>query len=305
MRRMQHGSAIIAALLVVALVATVGTRMMWEQHFWVRQVANDRDRAQAHQLAQTSIDWARAVLAYDRRAGVVDHEGESWAARLPVFTTDGSTVEGHIEDEQGKFNLNNLAPGGQVNNAALALFMRLLTQLGLPPDLAYPLADWQDSDAQVLHAGSAEAVYYLAQEPPYRTADGPLGDVAELLLVRGYDAGVIARLRPFVTVLPEGTSINVNTAPAEVLAAAVEGLGIFEARRLVQVRKNMPFGTPEEFKGQLPKSLASSDVGNIAVGSRYFTVRGSVIQGNVRLALVALLDRSDVGFPKTIWLRLN
>ena len=50
--------------------------------------------------------------------------------------------------------------------------------------------------------------------------------MAELALVRGFDDGVRARLRPFVTALPRFTAVNANTASPEVLAAVVEGLGL-------------------------------------------------------------------------------
>jgi general secretion pathway protein K len=120
----QHGVAIVLAMGVAALAALAATAMMVSQSTWSRQVELAAAHAQAQLLILAGLDWARAVLSDDRRASNVDHPGEPWALRLPPIPVENGSLAGHIEDQQGKFNLNNLLKAGKVNPAQLAHFCR-------------------------------------------------------------------------------------------------------------------------------------------------------------------------------------
>jgi len=202
MRARQHGVAIVLAMGVVALAAMAATAMMITQSTWSREGELTADHVQAQALIEAGVDWSRAILANDRRANSVDYLGEPWALRLPPMPVENGELAGYIEDQQGLFNLNNLVTGGKVNLAQLAHFQRLLSVLGLPPALAGAVVDWIDADSEPQPQGGAEDETYLAMQPPYLAANQPLNDVAELALVRGFDDGVRARLRPFVTRCP-------------------------------------------------------------------------------------------------------
>ena len=60
--------------------------------------------------------------------------------------------------------------------------------------------------------------------------------VDSLLDVDGVTPEMVARLRPFVTVLPTTTPVNMNTAPAEVIAALMPGMSVSSAQALVSRR---------------------------------------------------------------------
>ena len=62
---------------------------------------------------------------------------------------------------------------------------------------------------------------------------------------------MIEHLRPFVTALPVPTSINVNTAPAEVLAVAVDGLSLEQAQEVVSKRNEQYFAELADFRALL------------------------------------------------------
>jgi general secretion pathway protein K len=209
--------AIVLAMGVVALAAMAATAMMVTQSTWSRAAELTAAHAQAQTLVLAGADWARAVLSDDRRLSNVDHLAEPWALRLPPMSVEGGELAGQIEDQQGLFNLNNLVRGGKVNAAQLAHFLRLLSTLGLPAELAGTLVDWIDADGEPQPQGGAEDDVYLALQPPYLAANRPLTDLAELALVRGFDDNVRLRLRPFVSALPVFTPVNVNTAPRRFL----------------------------------------------------------------------------------------
>ncbi len=240
---------------VVALAAIAAAAIMVSQSTWARQVELTTDHIQARSVLLAGADWARAILADDRRVSNVDYLGEPWALKLPPLPVENGELLGQIEDQQGKFNLNNVVTQGKINVVQLAHFSNLLATLGLPAELADALADWIDADNQPQPRDGAEDAYYLTLDPPYLAANQPLVDVEELSLVRGFDDNVRARLRPYVSALPTATPVNVNTAPAEVIAAVIDGLDLGGAQLLVAQRDRAYFRSTGDF---LRRSAAGS-----------------------------------------------
>jgi len=300
MRTRQQGVAIVLAIGVVALAALVAAAIMVSQSTWARQLELSAEHAQARSVLQAGADWARAILNDDRRVSNVDHLGEPWALRLPPMPVENGELVGRIEDQQGAFNLNNLVSDGKVNVAQLAHFRRLLAILDLPDALAYTLVDWIDADNLPQPQGGAEDAYYLALDPPYLSANRALIDVAELALVAGFDSGARARLQPYVTALPGFTAVNVNTAPAEVLAAVIEGLDLGSAQALVAQRDRAYYRDRDDFSKRLPRGVAAA-AGDIGVSSDYFVATLRVSIGGAQARGKALLARTGSGWPVVLW----
>jgi general secretion pathway protein K len=300
MRTRQRGVAIVLAMSVVALAAMAAAAIVVSQGTWARQAELNADHVQARAVLQAGADWARAVLADDRRLSNVDHLGEPWALRLPPMPVENGELVGGIEDQQGAFNVNNLVSEGKVNLAQLAHFRNLLATLALPDALAYALADWIDDDSRPQPQGGAEDEYYLAQNPPYLAANRPLIDVAELALVRGFDDNVRARLRPYVTALPRFTAVNVNTAPPEVLAAVVDGLDLGGAQALVAQRDRAYYRDRDDFVKRLPRGAAAA-ADDIGVSSDFFLASLRVTIGGAQARGTALLARGGTAWPVVVW----
>ncbi len=301
MRARQLGVAIVLAMGVVAMAAMAATAMMITQSTWSRESELTADHVQAQTLIQAGVDWARAVLSDDRRLGDIDHLDEPWALRLPPMSVETGELAGYIEDQQGRFNLNNVVKGGKVNVVQLGHFQRLLSLLGLPAALAGTLADWIDADSEPQPQGGAEDAVYLALQPPYLAANRPLVDPSELALVQGFDDNVRARLRPFVSALPVFTAVNVNTAPPEVIAAVIEGLGLDGARDLIAQRDRAYFRDNDDLLRHLPQGVmvATED---ISFGSDYFMTTLRVTIGSAQARGTALLARGPAGnWPAIVW----
>ena len=290
----QRGVALVMVLLIVAMATTIAAFMAQQQGFWQREMENGRDRAQARRIAEAGIDWARAVLADDASISAYDNSREMWAMKLPAISVEGGEVQGTIYDQQGLFNLNNLVRNGAVSAPDLARFQRLLGALGLPQELGGALADWMDADSET-SANGAEDEYYLGLAKPYRCANRPLSDIGELVWVKGFDASIIKRLQPFVSVLPEsGTAVNVNFAPAEVLTAILPGLTLQDARQMATQIKSNPFNTMADFQRQLPKNVSQDSTMLLSVSSQYFMVTGYATQRDGASAVHALLHRNGI-----------
>ena len=299
--KIQRGMAVITAILVVALVASAASFMAWQQQLWVRQVENLNAQAQSRVVALTALQWARSALAQDARSNNVDHLGEGWAQALAPLPVEGGELTGGLSDQQGLFNLNSLVRGGKTSATDLAVFHKLLELLRLSPDLANAVADWIDPDTEVTHPGGAEDMDYLALDLPYRAGNRMLTTVDGLYRIKGFDAATVARLRPFVTALPQATPVNVNTAAAEVLAAAIAGLSLDQAQALVATRKGRHFKDITGFRADLPKTVMQVNETLLSVSSRYFLVTGHARFGRAKVGYQALLERETTAWPKLVW----
>ena len=300
--RSAAGAALVLAMLLAALAASIVAGLLWHQQLWLRQYDFGRDQSQAQSLARSGIDWARLILQEDARGGNVDHFGEQWAIRLPPTPLENGDIAGEITDQTGLFNVNALVKGGLLQPPMLARYARLLGLLGLPATLGPALADWLDADFEATPGGGVEDSYYVAQTPPRVAANRPLVTPDELGLIAGYTPAVIARLRPFVTALPPGPSaaINVNTAPPEILAATIEGLSLSDANRLAAARTERPFMNLADFRARMPSGVPVNEQA-LSVASDAFAVRVEVRQGEVRATGLALVVREGSAWPRIVW----
>jgi general secretion pathway protein K len=298
--RSQRGVALVTALLVVSLATVAAVAMATHQLIDVRRSGNLLHGEQAYSYALAAESWARVILRRDLSESDYDSTAEDWATALPPIAVEGGVVSGKIEDLQGRFNVNNLLnASGTVNEAEMEYFKRLLDNLGLDQTLAEALADWIDKDIDVRFPNGAEDQYYLLQERPYRAANSPLVDISEMRLVKGFTPGVMQLLGPHVTALPEETSINVNTATAEVLRAMNAQLGESDIDRLIADRGDEGYKNPNDFLGH--PSLAGLQLGvETDVTSSFFRVLTSVVIGDSRARIVSLLQR-DAGETRIIY----
>src|SRR5947208_8142942 len=215
----QRGAALIIAMVIAALAATVAMSLAANQQQWFASMTNRRDQVQAQALAQAGVQWARQILFEDAKSTAIDTLAEPWALPLPSTPLENGSIEGRIVDAQGLLNVNNLAPTDSSINADAerARFARLFTRLGLPVASLDAIADWIDADS-VTRATGAEDGWYAQQANPMLAANAPVVRTAELALVRGLSTTAATALAPYVTALPSATRLNVNKAPGPVLA---------------------------------------------------------------------------------------
>jgi general secretion pathway protein K len=275
-QRPARGAALLTAMIIVTLVATLASSMLWRQWRSVQIEAAERSRAQSSWILTGALDWARLILREDRRSGSIDHLSEPWAtplaeARLSTFlaadlsdsdAAPDAFLAGRITDLQGRFNLTNLA---QAPEAALP-HREALERL-------CELINVDASTVNLVMAGFAPRASTGSSDPEAST-DAPLMPFSPAQLAwLGLDASTVAALAPYVTILPRPTPVNLNTASREVLAA-VMGLDLASADRLVQHRQRTPFRSVGEAAPLLSGVVPSDAV--VSVGSDFFEVRGQL-----------------------------
>ncbi len=296
----QGGAAVLVAMLVVAIAAVAASGFMFRTRVEWRRLDNLTHVDEAHRILRAAQQWGAAVLLEDSLHSSVDYLGAVWATRLPPVEAEGYQLSGWMEDQERRFNLNNLVLNGRVDNQQLAIFLRLLNTLHLSPDLAFAVADWIDTDNIPLNPSSAESPYYESLPTPYQAANHPLMNVNELLSVKGFDRNVLAILRPYVTALPTRTPINVNTASPEVLTALVGGLSLQQAYTLAAKRDRIYYRNVQDFMQALPTG-ATAVAALASVTSQYFLVRARVRQDRLAVGSVALYHRAGAKLPSLVW----
>lgn len=284
-------------MLVVAVVAAAATAMVSRQQIDIRRSQNIFARDQAYAYAIGAENYALNVLRADLQAGAdTDNLSEFWAqsGTLPAF--EGAQISMEGIDLQGRFNLNNLTDAsGEPVPAQVERFQRLLTVLGLNPGITDAVLDWIDPNVDPRPSGAEDDIY-TSKDTPYRTANRPLRSASELRLVHGVDGGTFETLEPYVTALPseQTTAINVNTAPAPVLASLAAGISLEQAEQLVERR-------PPEGYGELSELTADPlyagkgnqlDTGSLGLTSSYFLFRSTVALGRARAQISSLIRRN-------------
>jgi general secretion pathway protein K len=284
----QCGAALLSAMLTVTLVATFAAAALWQQWRSVEVEIAERARVQVAWLLVGALDWSRLILRIDGRAGTTDHLAEPWAvalqeSRLSTFlaadknNTGGLTAEeqvdaflsGSIEDAQSKLNVFNLIESGQVSMTDLAAFKKLFAHFNLP-----------ESELEVF-------VSYLKAAS---AANSDLNPAATTLLMP-------QRIRQ----LTVKTTVNINTAPAEVIYASLPGLELADAKLAVAAREKAFFPSLNEAASTVPALKDKLKDTQHGVSTKFFEVTGRIRLEQTVVEEQSLVDRSDINQVKTVW----
>jgi general secretion pathway protein K len=346
-RYRQRGVAVVTALLLTTLAVTIVASLFWQQQVQVRSIENQRLQLQKQWILRGALDWARLILRENARLSNYDSLDQPWAVplldtRLDQYVENNradtessdATLSGQMVDAQSLYNLTNLAPNGQIVEKEVKVFARLLASQRLNPSLA------QDTAAMV-------AASVPRQPPPASSATGaeqnidpltglpranantntgatgnqgtatvtvgsqrlmPMTQVEDLLAIPGFTPEAVEKLRNLVIFLPQGgTSLNINTAPVEVLAAVIENISTSDAAVIVATRTTASFRSKETIANQLP-GIPTVGPSNVDVYSNYFLVNGRVKLNRAALQIQALMKRIGRGpSAKTqlVWIREN
>jgi general secretion pathway protein K len=296
-RRASRGAALLVAMIVLVLVATLASGMIWQQSRALGVESAERTRAQAAWILSGALNLGRVLLRLDARTPGVDHKNEVWATKLQeaslssmlaqdrnnnVEVAAEAFLSGSIRDAQERYNLRNLIDPAthKIVPAELAALTRLCETASVAPQTAQLLAQGLQA------AWRAEKDGGNSEEE--ETADAPLApQTVDQLTWLGLDAESVRRLQPYLELLPEPTPLNLNTAAPEVLAGVI-GIDVASAKRLESKR---PYKTLQDARNDIPASIAL-DPKRLSVGSNYFVIAGS-LRMDGRLLEERLLVRRD------------
>lgn len=268
--RKQQGMVIVLALFIVALVAAMAYTMM-------ARLARDTERTtlvlqynEALNLAAGSIAWARDQL----RNNILLHKPTQLIDQLPltspVIEIDGYHIQSTIYDLQAFVNINNV----QTKNG-IEIFKQLLHHI-LPKqdmrqneNLIQALNEWLNTDVSKNKINE----YYLHLHPAYRSAHRLMQSASELRLIKGFNASVFSALKSYIVALPSNAVINVQTAPAVVLASLSPTMTLDSANEIIAIRSRHPFTSKDVFLNTDIAKNHHVNRENIIVKSNYFLVK--------------------------------
>ena len=318
----QRGAALISAMLVVTLVATLASVALWQQWRHVEVESAERHRVQSSWLLNGALDWSRLILREDAMAGVAgssggnaDHLAEPWAlplkeAKLSTFLAQDQQLRegdpevflsGQITDAQSRINLTNWFEAGdgkvsaKMNEPMQLALVRLFNVLDLPrAELERLAAAWRAA------AQSARLSNPAMGQASQGTASGAslLPQQITQLQWLGLSAETVQRLSPYVTILPEVTPVNLNTASAEVIYATVPGLDLAAAQQFVQQRTRSHFSNLTDASKALGGKTLEARWHT--VGTRFFEVWGRLRMEDRTQEETALILR-DTGNVTFVW----
>ncbi len=307
----QRGAALLMAMLTVTLVATLAAASLWQQWRSVEVEAAERQRVQSSWVLTGALDWARLILREDARGSTgTDHLAEPWAvplqeSRLSTFlaadrnNTGGmdsdeqldAFLSGQITDMQSRMNISNLVQENKISEVWLAAFGRLFELLNLPPLELTLLSTQLQLAKDTRNTPSTQNTETTIPLMPRNAAQ--LGWL-------GLSPATVAALQPYVTVLPVPTPVNLNTASAEVLVAAVPKLSMADAQKLVAARASKFFRGTSDANAILNQPNIAFTANEHSVSTSYFEVLGRLRLGSTTVLERSLVQRDGINV-RTLW----
>ena len=309
-RRKDEGIALILALLVLVILVVVILQM-------TASSLHNRTLAENHlsDLQNTygaRAGYARAILFLQddlEKSPDVDSMRERWATPLE-FEMGKAHVKVAVADSERSINLSQLVNDkGEVNATVASQLKRLVKLLQHTPDIADRIIDYIDQDTK----GEFEA----------RAKNDKLFNVDELLRIEGLTPEIVyggmiqgqetKGLREFLTIWPKAPpegggvaagSVNVNTAPAEVLQSLSDLMTPAVAEAIVAYRtqpgtdgKMQEFQKVDDLKRvqTMTDGIFTSIQGQLVVKSSTFEIRSRGRVANVEKTWVYVVQRKGGG----------
>ncbi len=239
MKRMQQGVALIMVLWVLTLMIIMAGSFTLTMQREIKAIGYLRDNAQAMAIAEAGVAIAQLNLLHQ-------NQYERWRADGSLYQAEfaGAKIRVKIQSESGKVDINRAK-----NELLAGLIEQTDIDQTLRPAIVAAIKDWRDADDNV-NINGAEKKDYHGAGLPYEPRNKYFQNIDELKLVLGVSAALFAQLEPLITVHSRQKGIDVNTAPAKVLAAA-SGLdsASIEDYMLARLEHNRNKQPPPQFPG--------------------------------------------------------
>lgn len=288
----QRGGALLTALFIMTLVAIVATAMSVRLQTDIYKtrllVAHDK----LYLASQAVLFWSFNELnqsdnkfSHAKPQGLVSTYPKNFTHIYP-----GVQIMGGLYDLQGAINLNNLT-----EKKGLVLFINLLNHVYPKAtdrdkiNLALTVKDWL-SPYDLSKGKDSYTSYYLAQKPPYYPSHQLMRSRSEFRLLKEVNAELDQLIQPFITVLPEATPINVNTASKPVLRSLGDGLSENQVDELIQARGTKGIAL-KDLNPLLQKLNIPSDQTTIL--SQYFLSKALIKSEDLQLVVYVMLKREN------------
>lgn len=299
------GFALVITMLMTTLIVAVVTELIHQVYVDVSINRGFRDAQQASLFAESGVMGAIKLIQLGNSSRSYTSLNDPWSKPIKLDDENGLLVV-NIADESAKLNLNSiLLPNGTMEPYQLAAFQRIGRRLKAPEELWSAVADWIDKDDQP-RSGGAETAYYRSLKYPYSSHDDYLLTIDELSLLKGVTPALLGALKPFVTIYSQQqgapvSTVNINTAPKEILAALDDQIDDRMADRIIEERKLKPFSNPGELSRIVgAEAISQRLVGKTGVKSSLFRINAVSTVHDASRTVEAVVRIPDSGNPEIL-----
>ncbi len=257
--RSRQGAALIAALWVILILSVLISGFAFDMHIEAGVTSYQRKRLKAQYLANAGVEYAKLLLAKSSEADKDDQAGAGEDETLldnAIRFQRGVSVSGMKHElGEGSFTLDIIPEEGRRNLNTLTRedWEELLDQTNVPQEkwdeLRDCFADWVDpGDEHQLNGAESDDEFY--EERGYKCKNAALDTVDELLLIKGFDEGIVygrpaeegedaplLGIAPHLTVWGDG-KVNINTATKEVMMT-IPGLDEYMVEDIIRGRSGL------------------------------------------------------------------
>ena len=307
MQTQQEGAAVITAMFIVVLSTLVISPLVWTLFASAKSIQVFSTLTQANQIAISGIDWVRVILREDARSSTTDHLNELWALPLADTTLNESlmrdterigniqdrnvTLHGQVLDAQARFNLRNLGMDAENQKEWLKAFDRLTNLLDINQEqksrmiLAlnelFPKSD-SDNEENKDNNNLTETILR------------PIVPLDWHSFCKQYQLSedTFKKLSSFVTILPNETTVNLNTADKEVIFSVLLNISKGQVQQIMENRLRVTFNDLNDVRTLVPPSVEINET-LVDVKTNFFLVQGEVNIDNSEISSSALLERND------------
>ena len=263
----KEGSAIFSVLILLSVVSSLVLIIINNNQnlykLTERYESNSKILYQIKSVEDFAVDMLKSNLSKNSYSSNYHQE---WGQPTIKFPIGPYLIDSKLLDLDNKLNINNLIKKNQYSVYAsdtdythLQSFIRLFNLLNIDRNKIDSLIDWIDVDSEMFSSYGAEDGFYIQKSPSYRTANNYLSNIDELFLIRGFDNEIINKIKPYVTTLPTGNLVNINTTNEIVLRSLHNVIGPTFAAEISKRAKEEPFKNMSEFKNFLKNQLRLSD----------------------------------------------
>lgn len=323
--------ALIIVLWVLTLLSVLALEFCFTMRTELNITRNYKEKGQLYYYAQGGVQRGIAELIYrsdpvlhqKRTAPKIEDTGEfekEWKCDGTPYAVSFQygDAEVKLKSETGRISLNR-APDQLLRRVA-----KYFVEIGEQRDiLVDSILDWRDPD-DFHRVNGAENDYYRSLPEPYDCKNADFDSVEELLLVKGITPEMfygkkakseeeketpVVGLKDIFTVFSTSAALDVNLAPAEVLAVFF-GIPYETAKRVAEAREEKTFANLNELVTRVPEIAASiqevqSFITFSSISSYYnITSKAKMKDGESKRGLecVVRIDRRDkMGYRVVMW----
>ena len=230
----QAGSALIAALLLIAIIAGFATLMLvrsWQLNR-IHIQTKVQKQAEFMRISQAGIIWAKAQIQHDWEQGMMKKKLPHFPQKITIDQRHGTfanfEIKASIVPLENRFNLNSIKQGdGKVRLQRILDFALPNLSKQQLNTLLQALIAWFTPNASINNI-------YLKHKPPYLASNQSMLSLSELYLIRGFTSAIVRHLMPFVSILPSSVNkLDVNYSTSEMLSVWF-GIALSQATALHQ-----------------------------------------------------------------------